>query len=746
MVANIDEYEVDGDGGDAKVNDEDLKWLKNEVEDIANNANSGVWSARESCDNTRFCKWPGQSDDGKKHRENLGGAEPFPFEGASDARIRLADGTINTLVSLLFVSAMRNDLKVTGIESLDSARAQKIKTLLRWVITNQLGSQYVWEIIKLLQYLIADSPAVAIMGVYWNREPSLRMKDITVEELMQITAEMVMENPEEWVAVPESMTVEELHEAVTTAVKELTDIINDPERQEDGVRILQEFYPHLKEKRAKRVIKELRDTEKSSFPVPYLKKDQPAITAHKLFEDIFIPSNTPDDIQRARVIFHRGWYSKVEIKSKIVSEGWKESFVNKVVGDGDTHKGHEGLSGFPVLLNNVSGEYISDVRAQDAEPNKGMYEVVTAYYRAVNDDSIPGIYVVPFSCFVDEEAKERALLDYEHDKYPFVAFRREVLSSKLLESRGVSELLLTHQSALKMLHDSRGDFTSISTVPPIKGPQKRPKGKLLIRPMGYIPERRKDEIKVMDMGRYPVGNERMQEEIRRQVAEYFGLPHKDVSPEISHLLQEVAVLLFLSSLKDVFLMLLQLCKQYWPDEVIARVVGGKGLEFDRSREEIQGNYDIKLSFDVQDISLETLKIKADMIANIMVPLDTQSTIQRDKLVARLFHSLDPNMAEEAIVPVETASQSELQAARMDFVMIKAGIEPEMAEGGQNFGLRFQEINEILQKNPTAHEEMSEVSRAILDAYMQHLQFMVQQLTENSQIGKVGAKSVLEGGM
>ena len=41
-------------------------------------------------DDIRFCRWSGQSDDGKKHSENLpNNRQAFPFEGASDVRNRL---------------------------------------------------------------------------------------------------------------------------------------------------------------------------------------------------------------------------------------------------------------------------------------------------------------------------------------------------------------------------------------------------------------------------------------------------------------------------------------------------------------------------------------------------------------------------------------------------------------------------------------------------------------------------------
>ena len=50
--------------------------------------------------NTRFCLWAGQSEDGRKHQSALG-RKPFPWDGAADSRIRLADTITNENVRLL---------------------------------------------------------------------------------------------------------------------------------------------------------------------------------------------------------------------------------------------------------------------------------------------------------------------------------------------------------------------------------------------------------------------------------------------------------------------------------------------------------------------------------------------------------------------------------------------------------------------------------------------------------------------
>ena len=69
----------------------------------------------QEADNTRFAFWNGQSSDGKKHAADIG-QQPFPWEGASDTRIRLADEVCNFMVNLGTSAVSKAALNVDGVE------------------------------------------------------------------------------------------------------------------------------------------------------------------------------------------------------------------------------------------------------------------------------------------------------------------------------------------------------------------------------------------------------------------------------------------------------------------------------------------------------------------------------------------------------------------------------------------------------------------------------------------------------
>ena len=77
---------------------------------------------RTKSDDVRFAKWAGQNDDGKKHA-NDANSEPFPWEGASDTRVRLADQIINENVDILSTSFWRGVLRASPTEANDNVFA-----------------------------------------------------------------------------------------------------------------------------------------------------------------------------------------------------------------------------------------------------------------------------------------------------------------------------------------------------------------------------------------------------------------------------------------------------------------------------------------------------------------------------------------------------------------------------------------------------------------------------------------------
>lgn len=703
---------VEGDGGPEVIDKEELAKFKDEAAQIAKEAGYNVNERRYAAEEVRHNIWEGQSSDGRKHADAQDGKKAWPFEGASDTRIRLADMIINERVLIMTLAALRHVPAVKGLDIDKQSLGAAMTTLLTWVIKNKLGSTYFREIVKILQFQEADSPAVGVMGIWWQQETALEMKTVTKQDLVELLVGQFKVNQEQ--------------------LAYLEAVLANPDMDKESAAYLMELYPFIKEKRAKLVVKELREKGQAEFPSPYVRVNQPTICAYRLYEDIFLPNNTTD-LQRSRCIFLREWLSEVELKERGVSYGYSEEFIDETLKQ-------EAKTAFPTYRRAPGDGEL--VLAQDsAEDNRGMFEVVTVFFKAVNDDDIPGIYSLPYNHFVEMPAHERKLLDYSHGKYPFVFFSKEILTQRLMDSRGCAELVATDQHALKLLSDSFNDNVTLSTLPNIKVPRRRTKMQVQIGPLILIKEDRPGDVSWMQPPQYPAGNDKQQQEIRRRVNEYFGRISTDVPAMLTQLHQTGMVSNFLVNLTDTLVQLMQLCQQYMSDEDLALITGDDKQPIARERADIQGQFNLELSFDPRDLDMEWLKEIVKVIAQFILPIDTLSTIQRDKLVQRLFMAISPTLAKDTLAPVEQAQKSEIEDEENNFTKINAGIEPQMVKDGLNFGLRLQVLQGIAQKNPEALQKMSPKSREIYQARMEYLQNQVQQQKNAVDGARVGVPAL-----
>ena len=83
---------------------------------------SGYLFLTQRLDDLRYCRWDGQSDDGRKYSKNLG-RQVFPWEGASDIKPYTVDDIILDDVDLM-QTAVRNahmQVLVTNTKSFKEA-------------------------------------------------------------------------------------------------------------------------------------------------------------------------------------------------------------------------------------------------------------------------------------------------------------------------------------------------------------------------------------------------------------------------------------------------------------------------------------------------------------------------------------------------------------------------------------------------------------------------------------------------
>jgi hypothetical protein len=649
----------------------------------------------------RHAIWSGQDPSGRKKSAALGYAA-FPWDGASDARIRLADQIVNENCALLVNSFFRSKLQLQPVETSDAAAKIAAETAVKWMLFQHCADDLRREVELLAQY--QEQYGLGIMAVNWRRTTRTEEKTITLDDLNAMLAETG--NP---------------------ILQVLLESIMDPLQEADAAAMLREIVGEEAGKVG--VVRDLRNTGAATYENPYLFENRPEFVALEPWEDIYFPAST-SDLQRARFIAWREIVTEAELRERVLTDGYDEAFVEAAMR-------HKGMYRRPIR-NYYRSEIIS------LETEREMVEIWHYYDKKADEKTgATRIHYCVLHPSVPENVGLSELLPYHHQQYPFVEFARERVSRCLLESRGVPEILESAQLEIKTQRDYRSDRASISTLPPVRVPANRGKVNMIFGPGAQVAERRPNEFGWMDPPRFDQGTIEIENATRADVDQYFGRFSGAVPPQLSMLMQQTAVDRWLRSCKALTAQAFALMQQYLSDTEILRVAGSLPAPFQVSREAIQGKFDLTAEFDVRDLDNEFLGKKLDYIAKLAVPLDVAGVIDRASLVKFVMSAVDPSLAAQVVRSTEAATAAEAEDEQLAYTKIAAGTEPPLPQEGINAQLRLQVLQGIVQANPAVQQRygQDEIFRKMMDARMQALQFQLQQI-QNAQIGRVGAAPAL----
>ena len=134
-------------------------------------------------DYVRECVWDNQNEEGVKEGEDV-----FPFEGASDTRVRMADSIINERVMLRQRAFKMAKVQAVATEVTDLAQSQKVSTLMRWMLLGPMRRTVMRQ--HNLSGNIQDNCGCAVMGIFWHQETRVNYEARTLEDLKALAQEM----------------------------------------------------------------------------------------------------------------------------------------------------------------------------------------------------------------------------------------------------------------------------------------------------------------------------------------------------------------------------------------------------------------------------------------------------------------------------------------------------------------------------------------------------------------------------
>ena len=651
-------------------------------------ANLSTWMDKaEDAREVRFNEWAGKTGDGKKS-----GPEAFPFDGASD----LEPGVINPLidgdVATLTQALTKANLVAAPVESGDIASAKLVTEFLRW----RMGTmdELMRESSIGANYLLQNG--VTFFGTYWKQEKARKFEPISLEQIAQQSPELAM-------------------------------AIEDPEMKEGVEEMFYPMFPKLKKRRVKKMLNELRKNGETEIPTEKVVVNRPAVKAYELGRELIVDSNVID-LESARSIHCIHYYSPEALKQK-VNEGWDEAWIDEAI---------EKAKDFYEERYSDSAMHYDYGTSYGSQHYEGLIRVVTTYRKELDEDDVP---VVTKTCWTDEmdEAGFHEPVGYDEGRYPFVCITREHLNHRLLDSRGYPELLKSYQIAAKTEMDARRDAASMTTMPPfLYSLGRRPER---IGPGAQIPVRRRDEVGWMETPKYSPASTQVEMQIRQLCDRVTGRATGPDDAVEANVIKQHLVNCWLSGWKEVLKRVWCLDRTYSGPMIWFRVTNneqGAQLILDETAE----LYDFNISWNSMNQDESKVIEKLDTVGKLMSQYDRQGVSRFDIYLRKVIEAIDPNLANELIMPTQEATTKEIIETSNDIAKIYSG-QVVNAPQGANSQLRMQ----VLQQYLTGTEEIpaEDIQRRMQEDenFAKRLQIYAGQLEQqqaqqrNALIGQLG---------
>ena len=695
----------------------DLSELQREYE--RSGVSFGWWG--DDANDTRLMRWEGQSADGRKHKKDKG-TDVFPWENAFDTRVPTVDTIVNYLVAVMMVAFDRGVLRCQATEAGDldaAAKLQKVMEYYRSLLRRMLREEAELLLQNALTY------GAALWEVRWERRLGTVKDRILMDDLLAMAASAAPGNP----------------------LAALPQLIGDPAMDDVVCDLLLALTPDLGTKAAaKRALKALRNEGVAEYRRAFVARNAPCVRALRFGRDVFMPPET-SDLQRARVLFVRDFFTETEIREKVNTEGWNAEWAEEAIASAGK------MSSWASLDREDRTTKTLTLQWTDIDTESNLIEVVHAYQRQLDEQGIPRITCTVWSPCVKNDRQGQTSTasfaahypaDLAHQNLPMVVYQWERFSRRILASRGVPEIAYTWQLEEKTQCDMLADLASISVNPPRRTTNTR--GQKYEWGPGAQTSGRAGELEPFQVQAHnaPLAFQIM-EMLRRRRAEYFGIMDETVPPALWQAKLGHIVGNWLCCCEEMFgqMAALVLDEENVSTEELERITGVSLEGLDRSPEAIARMFDWRMQFDARDLDMDYTLKKLETVATLAVPLDREGMISYGKLVGAILTQVDPTYAEALLGDPQAAAEKIVGEVDDEFVRMLAGNEAKYVENDPTAQLRAQAADEIVKKNPKYQQayQGDERFREVVDNYMKNLQQSIVQTGENVTTGRTGVKPV-----
>lgn len=680
---------------------------------------SGAWNRADDADAVRLALWKNQSSDNRKHSDGDFKAEPW--EGASDQRVFLADQVVNEAVDVDVAAFNRALMRLQPTNMEDAPAAQVVTRLLQWLTRTHLNVSLQREVELSSQY--RHSYGWTMLWVTWGRELGLRNEKVTLVQLSDLGVQLNL-------PLAELVMDAERKSEAAAVLGQLWDEYAKRRAEEAGIDA--DEAPTVKSERVRKALRELQEEGEAVVAMPYVCRSEPQVEALRPWKEVFVPDDFGDP-QRGRVYVRR-WFREEELRNKIRSEDWDEKWVEEAI---KTKGKFSEWQDEGWVARSMSSGYKDNLETE-------QIEVLFAYTRRNDDDGVTGVYVTVFSAHVgkidgrhdDECVGWHGLLDYAHGKCPFVILTREWWTRSATLSRGIPEVAGSMQRLEKVHQDAIVDRASLTTLPPRMVTPRMMDQEDVFGPGSRVPMLRGESMEFMKLPGYDGTAEKVMRYAQDSADRYFARQAPTVAPTVTQLRQQKMVNGFLGAWNEVFQQIVALCLQYMSPTMWQRVTNTPKPPV--NRDEIAGEFDAILEFDVRELDLDYAQKQMQAISQFVLPEDSAGAIDRSKLVNLKLASISPTMARDLMQSKAGASQRIFEQVQSEMNSMLLGNPPRLVENEPTAGMQLQFAQQVVASNPNWTKALQENGRPAeaLKMWTANRMQSVKQ-DKNKQTGRLG---------
>lgn len=709
------------------------------------------WVGRaQQAERDYLCLWTGQSPDYRKW-DKFYNRPVAPWDGCSDTRVRLIQESVEELARLQVLAFFNANPAAVQQESHDASASGKVNTLLKYEVRQRMNAE-LWDEVN---FLVAwkEMFGHAVAETRWFNDWGTGVQTITADELVAwLTERQIQQNAQQGMDTPPEMqpVISEAMQAIV--LEALTD-----QDREMAVELITQRFPTLTQARAARVVAELQGRGTATFRLPVRKAGRPQMIARCPGVDIFYPWWT-HDIRKAPWVAVVDRLSEVELRKMELTEGWNAEFIDAMITMGPMPAVDPAsmpvINGSHTMPRPLFDQAVTRAKKR-VEEIRNTFEVVRMFIKAVDEDGVEALHELVMHPSIGtgwKESRKRkkgkvkdlliakhAIVDQFYDGGQFVSVRRRYSARPVWESAGVPEESGGYQWQLKKWTDQAIDRNDLAVNPPLNSTHQNAAGKgprLGIRPGALVRQDRGQEASWMVPPSIDAFGAETEAMIRGNNARLVGLVDATVPEQATMNHQQFIVTGFLVQMREVLVRILALDQQFMDPLLVERVVGNGPLPFKVTREEIAGQFDVNLTFDVKMMDMEYVQARWGVIKEAYA--NDRSGVMNDAVLTRwLISSIDPALADMAVGDPTQVAQNEANDEKMQLAVAAMGVILPPKEGG-NSQSRLAAIQQEMQENVRLQQQyMGDPQfKAIVDARVQKYQFDIEQ-RNNADIGRRG---------